>query len=32
MCLTDPGGATTNGTQAQIQPCVNAPYQHWSVP
>jgi hypothetical protein len=32
MCLTDPGASTVNGTQVQIQPCVNAADQRWSVP
>jgi hypothetical protein len=31
LCLTDPG-STTNGTQVQLQTCVNASDQHWSVP
>ena len=32
LCLTDPSGSTTNGTQVQVQNCVNAADQHWSVP
>ena len=32
LCLTDPGGATTNGTQVKAQTCSNASDQHWSVP
>ena len=32
LCLTDPGGSTTNGTQVQVQNCSNASDQHWSVP
>jgi hypothetical protein len=32
LCLTDPGGSTTNGTQVKVQTCVNASDQHWSVP
>ena len=32
LCLTDPGNATTNGTQVQVQTCKNAADQHWSVP
>ena len=32
LCLTDPSGATANGTQVKVQTCVNATDQHWSVP
>jgi serine protease len=32
LCLTDPGGSTTNGTQVRVQTCSNASDQHWSVP
>ena len=32
LCLTDPGGSTTNGTQVKVQTCMNATYQHWSIP
>ena len=32
LCLTDPSGSTTNGTQVKVQPCTNASDQHWSVP
>lgn len=32
LCLTDPGGATSNGTQVEVQTCANASDQHWSVP
>jgi Ricin-type beta-trefoil lectin domain len=32
LCLTDPAGSTTNGTQVQVQNCANTPAQRWSVP
>lgn len=32
LCLTDPGGSTTNGTQVRVQACSNGSDQHWSVP
>jgi hypothetical protein len=32
LCLTDPSGATANGTQVKAQTCSNASDQHWSVP
>jgi hypothetical protein len=32
LCLTDPGNSITSGTQVQVQNCVNAADQHWSIP
>ena len=32
LCLTDPSGSTTNGTQVKVQTCSNASDQHWSIP
>jgi hypothetical protein len=32
MCLTDPSGSTTNGTQLQIAACTGATQQTWTLP
>jgi hypothetical protein len=32
LCLTDPGSATTNGTQVTIDVCQGNPNQVWSLP
>ena len=32
MCLTDPSGSATNGTQVQVRKCSNFADQHWTLP
>jgi Ricin-type beta-trefoil lectin domain/Putative Ig domain len=32
LCLTDPSGSSTNGTQVQIRRCRNFADQHWTGP
>jgi hypothetical protein len=32
LCLTDPSGSATNGTQVQVRTCQNFADQHWSLP
>ena len=32
LCLTDPSGISTNGTQVQVRKCQNFADQHWSGP
>ena len=32
LCLTDPSGSATNGTQVVIRTCSNFADQHWTGP
>jgi hypothetical protein len=32
LCLTDPSGSATNGTQVVIRTCSNFDDQHWTGP
>jgi hypothetical protein len=32
LCLTDPSGSSTNGTQVQVRKCSNFADQHWTGP
>jgi serine protease len=32
LCLTDPSGSATDGTQVQVRNCANFADQHWTLP